>query len=195
MNTDFWLKIIKSFFSAHLPWNLHEKATSKSKIEINLNFDGAGTSLYPQTIATVSGTRLGRWRELPDPSSYFRQDLNLRFVLNQRKVVGETRSEDGVWRDVEASLCRSNWTWMDGEVTMVEKPWGQAVSLAWELICQQGRPRVVRWSEGWVGSDPWAPCRKPETDALPSPMWKTWVPSALEHRNRSCLRLQLWTKV
>ena len=73
-----------------------------------MNFDGAGTSLYPQTIATVSGTRLGRWRELPDPSSYFRHDLNLRFVLNQRKVVGETRSEDGVWRDVEASLCRSN---------------------------------------------------------------------------------------
>ena len=68
-----------------------------------MNFDGAGTSLYPQTIAIVSGTRLGRWREFPDPSSYFRQDLNLRFaLLNQRKVVRETRSEDGVsggmWR-------------------------------------------------------------------------------------------------
>lgn len=68
-----------------------------------MNFDGAGTSLYPQTIAIVSGTRFGRWREFPDPSSYFRQDLNLRFaLLNQRKVVRETRSEDGVsggmWR-------------------------------------------------------------------------------------------------
>lgn len=174
MNTDFWLKIIKSFFSTHLPWNLYEKATSKSKIEINLNFDGDGTILYPQTIAIVSGTRLGRWKELPDPSSCFRQDLNLRFaLLNQRKVVRETRSEDGVSGDMWRLHCAGpvELEWM-GRWAWCKNHGDKQFLLSGNWSASKG-PRAVRWGEGRVSSDPWAPCRKPETDAPSSPLWKT----------------------
>lgn len=71
-----------------------------------MNFDGTGTSLHPQTISLLSGARLGRGRELPGPSSYFRKDLKISFaLLNYRNVVGETRSEDGVSRKVWRHCC------------------------------------------------------------------------------------------